>query len=55
MVGKYYAGSDLRFYLAGQLLSNFNDTAGLTNTETATSIEGASSVVFDNRDNGKPS
>lgn len=46
VVGKYYAGSDLRFYLAGQLLSNFNDTAGLTNTATATSIEGASSVVF---------
>ena len=46
LVGKYYAGSDLRFFLAGQLLSNFNDTAGLTNTATAASIEGASTVVF---------
>src|SRR5262249_27057710 len=46
LVGKYYAGSDLRFYLAGQLLSNFNDTAGLTNTATAVSIDGASTVVF---------
>jgi hypothetical protein len=46
VVGKYYSGSDLRFYLAGQLLSNFNDTAGLTNTATATSIDGASTVVF---------
>ena len=46
LVGKYYAGSDLRFYLAGQLLSNFNDTTGLTNTATAASIDGASTVVF---------
>ncbi len=46
VVGKYYAGSDLRFFLAGQLLSNFNDTAGLTSTATTTSIDGASTVVF---------
>ena len=46
VVGKYYAGSDLRFFLAGQLLSNFNDTFGLTNTATATSIDGSSTVVF---------
>ena len=45
-VGKYYAGSDLRFFFAGQLLSNFNDTAGLTSTATASSIDGASTVVF---------
>src|SRR6185503_12507797 len=53
LVGKYYAGSDLRFFLAGQLLSNFNDTAGLTSTATATSIDGASTVVF-GLDNGNP-
>ena len=46
VVGKYYNGSDLRFFLAGQLLSNFNDTAGMTDTATTTSIDGASSVVF---------
>ena len=46
VVGKYYGGSDLRFYLAGQLLSNFNDTAGLTSTAVAASIDGASTVVF---------
>jgi hypothetical protein len=46
LVGKYYGGDDLRFYLAGQLLSNFNDTFGLTNTATATSIDGASTIVF---------
>jgi len=53
VVGKYYAGSDLRFFLAGQLLSNFNDTSGLTSTATATSIDGASTVVFGLR-NGVP-
>jgi hypothetical protein len=46
VVGKYYAGSDLRFYGAGQLLSNFNDIAGLTGTATTMSIDGASTVVF---------
>lgn len=45
-VGKYYNGSDLRFYLAGQLLSNFNDTAGLTSTVASSSIDDASTVVF---------
>src|SRR5438270_4280740 len=46
VVGKYYNGSDLRFFLAGELLSNFNDTAGLTGISTANSIDGASTVVF---------
>ena len=46
LVGKYYAGSDLRFFFGGQLLSNFNDTAGLTSTVAAPSIDGASTVVF---------
>jgi hypothetical protein len=44
--GKYYSGSDLRFFLGGQLLSNLNDTAGLTATASAPSIDGASTVVF---------
>jgi len=46
LAGKYYNGSDLRFFLAGQVLSNFNDTAGLTNTATVASIDGSSNVVF---------
>ena len=46
VVSKYYNGSDLRFFFAGQLLSNFNDTAGLTGTASAASIDGASTVVF---------
>jgi hypothetical protein len=46
LISKYYNGSDLRFFFAGQFLSNFNDTAGLTSQATATSIDGASTVVF---------
>jgi hypothetical protein len=46
VLAKYYNGEDLRFYFSGQLLSNFNDTAGLTNTASTTSIDGASTVVF---------
>lgn len=46
LTGKYYAGADLRFFLGGQLLSNFNDTAGLTSTVGVPSIDGASTVVF---------
>ncbi len=53
VLAKYYHGSDLRFYFAGQLLSNFNDTFGLTSQATATSIDGASTVVFGMR-NGVP-
>ncbi len=43
---KYYNGEDLRFYNSGGLISNFNDTFGLTGTATAASIDGASTVVF---------
>src|SRR5882724_4335146 len=46
LAGKYYSGSDLRFFFGGQLLSNFNDTAGLTSTVGVPSIDGASTVVF---------
>jgi hypothetical protein len=49
-VGKYYGGSDLRFFFAGQLLSNFNDAGGLTSIATASSIDGASTVIFGLRD-----
>jgi hypothetical protein len=46
VIGKYYTGEDLRFYFGTQLLSNFNDTAGLTSQATAASIDGSSNVVF---------
>jgi hypothetical protein len=45
-IAKYYNGSDLRFYFAGQLLSNFNDTAGLTGVALAPSIDGSSTTAF---------
>lgn len=46
LTGKVYGGSDLRWFFAGQLYSFFNDTAGLTNTVTVASQDGASNVVF---------
>jgi len=54
LIGKYYSGSDLRFYFGGQLFSNFNDTAGLTGTTTVASVDGASNVVFGTNANGVP-
>lgn len=51
VIGKYYNGADLRFHFGGQLFSTFNDTAGLTATATAASIDGSSTVVF-GLDNG---
>jgi hypothetical protein len=46
VIAKYWNGSDLRFYFLNELLSNFNDTTGLTGTATAQSIDGSSTVVF---------
>ena len=43
---KYYNGEDLRFYFVGGLYSNFNDPYGLTGQTSATSIDGASTVIF---------
>jgi hypothetical protein len=49
IIAKYYNGTDLRFYFAGQILSEFNDTTGLTGTATVQSIDGASTLVLGNR------
>jgi hypothetical protein len=46
VVGKYYNGSDLRWYFAGQIFGPFNDTTGLTGTATAQTIDGSSTLVF---------
>jgi hypothetical protein len=46
VIGKYYGGSDLRWFFAGQLFSNFNDTLGLTSVASASSTDGASTVDF---------
>ncbi|HWF38231.1 MAG TPA: hypothetical protein VG322_06920 [Candidatus Acidoferrales bacterium] len=53
LLGKYYDGSDLRWFFGGQLFSNYNDTAGLTNTASALSTDGGSTVIFGLR-NGVP-
>ena len=47
-LASYYRGADLRFFFAGQLFSNYNNTAGLTGTSTAPSIDGSAAVVFGN-------
>ncbi len=46
LIGKYYNGSDLRYYFAGQIFAEFNDTTGLINTATAQTVDGASTLVF---------
>lgn len=46
LVGKYYNGSDLRWFFEGQIFAEFNDTTGLINTATAQSQDGASTLVF---------
>jgi hypothetical protein len=63
LIGKYYSGSDLRYYFAGQLFSNYNATGGFTSTNTvdgkaafasAASIDGASTVLFGLNSAGTP-
>jgi hypothetical protein len=46
LTGKVYGGADLRWFFGGQLYSFFNDDTGLTDTATASSVDGASTVVF---------
>jgi hypothetical protein len=54
LIGKFYSGSDLRYYFAGQLFSNYNATGGFTNLATTTSIDGASTVAFGTNSAGVP-
>jgi hypothetical protein len=44
--GKAYRGADLRYFFAGQLFSNYNDTAGLTDLTKVASVDGGSTLVF---------
>jgi hypothetical protein len=53
LIGKTYGGSDLRWFFGGQLYSFFNDTAGLTNTATVASEDGASNIVFGTNASGR--
>jgi hypothetical protein len=41
LVGKYYNGTDLRYYFASQIYSEYNVTTGLTGTATGNSIDGS--------------
>jgi hypothetical protein len=54
LIGKFYSGSDLRYYFAGQLFSNYNATGGFTNLASTTSIDGASTVFFGTNSAGVP-
>jgi hypothetical protein len=45
--GKYYSGSDLRFFFAGQVDSFFTDTGGLTNIQPAVAtVDGNTNLIF---------
>jgi len=46
LIGKYYNGSDLRFFFEGQIFSNFTDATGFTGTTSVASIDGSSTVLF---------
>ncbi len=46
VVASGYMGADLRFFFAGQLLSNYNQSAGLINKANGLSVDGSSTVVF---------
>jgi len=52
LLGKYYTGSDLRWFFGGQFFSNYNDEFGLTGIASASSVDGASTVVFGTNANG---
>ncbi len=63
VLGKFWSGSDLRWYFVGALDSNFNDTAGMTKrcgTDTeatfcsGSSNDGASTVLFGLNSAGTP-
>ena len=46
LVASGYIGADLRFFFAGETLSNYNQAGGLTGTADAFSVDRASTVVF---------
>lgn len=53
LIAKYYSGSDLRYFFAGQLYSFFNDTAGLTDLVSVASVDGSSTLVLGTDANGQ--
>lgn len=55
LIGKFYSGSDLRYYFAGQLFSTYNAIGGYTGIGGVTSIDGSSTVDFGLNAAGVPS
>ncbi len=53
LIGKYYDGSDLRWFFAGQAYDYFTDTAGLTDLGSAASDDGGSTVVLGTNASGQ--
>lgn len=53
VVASGYMGADLRFFFAGQTLSNYNQTGGLTGLASAASVDGSSTVFFGTNAEGK--
>jgi Skp family chaperone for outer membrane proteins len=53
LIGKFYSGSELRYFFAGQLYSVFNDTNGLTNLASVSSEDGSSTVVLGTNASGQ--
>jgi hypothetical protein len=46
VVSSAYFGADLRFFFAGETLSNYNQAGGLTNVTDGSSVDRASTVQF---------
>ena len=46
VVASGYTGADLRFFFAGETLSNYNQAGGLTATASGFSVDRSSTVVF---------
>jgi len=46
LIGSWYRGADLRWFFAGQILSFYNDTTGLSNLVTVPTIDGSGTVVL---------
>jgi len=46
VVSSWYYGADLRFFFAGETLSNYTQAAGLKATATGLSVDGSSTVTF---------
>jgi hypothetical protein len=46
LVGKYYNGTDLRYYFSGEIYSPVSVTKGLTSVASGTTIDGSGPAVF---------